>query len=259
MSKLSVGVYGDSYANMNLNDPETFSWIDQLKTRHNVLNYGECGNSPYQCYKDYINNNSKHDYNIFVIPILQRFFSKYLFDLLSEHQVFKNWFINPDCIRAAKKDLLHQVDPDTQAFKLKIMDSVEFASMFWLDYEYVTEANMALIDKIKNDKNLILIDTNHSKNKIGLTDVSLWELEQVGYKEKYLDKGLGLNSIDEENKLISQDARANHFSEENNLVLGNMLLEAISNNFTGELELSYTDFVKPSKPLEHYLKWRTYG
>lgn len=257
MSKISIGVYGDSYANMNLDKEGSFSWIDQLKTKYVVTNYAECGNSIYQCYKKYLECKDDYDYNIFIIPSIHRFFSSRLFNLLADQQKFRNWFINIDGVQLAKSQLLNQMDANNDyKEKLKIIESVELAMMDWIDYEYVTETNYALVDKIKNDKNIILIDTNSDKNKIGLTDISFWELEQAGYKEQYLDKGFRLNALNEEKNAVVEDIRVNHFSEDNNLVLGNILLAAIDSNFSGEIMLSVDMFVKPSKTLDSYLRWR---
>lgn len=256
MSKLSVGVYGDSYANMNLDKEGTFSWIDQLKTKYAVTNHGECGNSVYQCYKKYLECRDNYDYNIFIIPAIHRFFSSHLFNLLADQQKFRNWFLNPDGVQLAKAQLLKQMDTNNYKEKLKIIESVELAMMHWIDYDYVTETNYALVDKIKNDKNIILIDTNSDNHKIGLTEISFWELEQVGYKEQYLDKGSRLNAVNEEKNAVVEDIRANHFSEENNLALGNIILAAIDSNFSGEIMMSVNMFVKPSKTLDSYLRWR---
>jgi len=254
MSKLSIGVYGDSFASMNLDIEGSFSWIDQLRTIHDVSNYGECGNSISKCYRTYLKNHEFHDYNIFIIPAQNRFYSEKLYHLLEDSHTIKNWFATIGSLDSARINVEVGTSP-SKLNKLKIIQSVRIALLEWLDYEFLKEINDLLIDKISNDKNLILVNTNPTKNGVSLTAVSFRELEEVGYKEKYLDKGLYLNVFDNEKKLLLSDSRCNHLSEENNLIFGNILLSAISNNYSGELELSHKDFVKPSKPLEHYLKW----
>jgi len=254
MNKISVGVYGDSYANMNLDKPGSYSWVHHLQTVHNVVNYGECGNSPYQCYKDYINNKDKHDYNIFIIPTLQRFFSEHLFNLLKDTLLFRNWFVNLSSVELAKIHLANQETNSGTKFKLKVVENVEFAMASWMDTAYLTETNAALIDKIRSDKNIILVDSNSSTEKAALVDVSMNELVAVGH----VNVDNNLSTVDTENKRVARDIRCNHLSEENNLILGNILLQAIDNNFSGELMLTHDSFVIPSKTLEHYLIWEAY-
>jgi hypothetical protein len=252
MNNLSVGVYGDSFANMN----NGYSWVSHLNTKHRVINYGKCGNSVYQCFNDYLQNNLNHPYNIFVIPTLQRFYSQQLADLLNEDDHnFDNWFVNFSSMELARNFVVKN-NPSDLEYKIKIIDSVMIAVSEWIDFKYITESNTALVDKIRKDKNLILLDTNSKEGKVSLTDLSIRELNMAGYKETFLDNNYYLNIIvDTPYKRFLSDIRTNHFSEENNRMLGDMLLTAIDNNFCGEIELSYDNLQQPQQSVEHYLQW----
>lgn len=262
MSDLSVAVYGDSFANFNLDKPDSYCWLDILRTKYDVVNFGCCGNSVYQCYKDYKVYKNDYDYHVFLIPNLQRFYSKRLGNLF--HGVFyinnNNWYSNIGGVKTKEIQLSNRkdLDPNHKLRLLTVVKNVKFAIEDWLDQDYLKDVNWSLIDSINNDKNLILVDTNSTKDNIGLTDICFKELEWIGYKEYYLNKGIYLQFCDLKTKTILTDIRCNHFSKENNIILGNIILDAIDNNFSGMIKLSYEQFVKPPQPIDYYLKWLPY-
>jgi hypothetical protein len=255
MSKKTIAVYGDSFANYR---SESYgmgkSWVNFLEDRYEVTNFGEPGNSVYQCYETIKSHHEKYDYNIFLIPVRQRFFSNKLYNL-SESIPFKNWFNNVSSLEIFK--IL--IEKNKQSYNdadrlLKIIDSVYTYWTEWKDHDVDTTMTNLMLNDIKKINNIILIDTQSHAGEEGLTSVSIWEIDQLGFSEKY---PANFTTIDENKSLTLFDLRKNHLSEENSFILYEKILDAINESIS-EIKLNHTDFVKPSEDLDFYVGWERY-
>jgi hypothetical protein len=251
MNKKTIGVYGDSYANYGIAGK---SWVDLLEGNYTVTNFGFPGNSLYHCYKTILSNQKNYDYNIFIVPVGRRFFSRRLSKLLIENppRSFINWYNNISSIEANRISVENNKklysDPDRI---LKIIDSVYTYWTEWKDDEFDETMHTLMLDDIKKINNTLLINTDSNDSNLGLLGISMWEIDQLGFSEKYPDM---FGSIDKDKALALRDLRKNHLSDENNFILYEKILDAINKN-NHEVNLSLSDFVKPSKDLEFYVGW----
>jgi hypothetical protein len=258
----NIGIYGDSYSNVmhpNFNNAKNF-WADDLKKYHNVTNYGKPGNSIYNCYVDYMENNHKHEINIMVIPVSDRFYSEYLENSdIAKKMSNKNWYTHYSNVLFYKNSYKHKFNPSDTDFNLQLFDSVRLYFEFWKDIQYVNTVNLLLAEKIKTFKNLITIDVVSSDpDYIGLQYLSGWELTNApGYIERYISNNTQAGHEDVENRKFLKDVRNCHLTEENNSVLLNIVQHAINNNIK-EIKLKIQDFIAPTKDVDNYLEWTDY-
>jgi len=91
------------------------------------------------------------------------------------------------------------------------------------------------------------------KNEYGLIDVTDMEQRESGWGEKYSDNEIHMGHIDENDRVL-EDYRLNHLCEENNIILGNKILNAINNKET-KLEIDLKDYVKPPHDIDFYVRW----
>jgi len=255
MNKKTIGVYGDSFANYENQNSMSKSWAELLEENYTVTNFGFPGNSIYHCYKDIIANHNFYDYNIFLVPVGGRFFSRPLQELLVENpRNFKNWYNNVPSIEVARLAVEGNKKSYSNTYKiLKIIDSVCTYWAEWKDDEFDKTTNNLMLNDIKKINNVLLINTQSIDNNLGLIDISNWELDQLGFSEKYPDR---FGTINKDISLSLRDSRKNHLSVENNFKLYEKILDAINGNH--DVTLSYTDFVKPSKDIEYYVRWQDY-
>jgi hypothetical protein len=251
LNKPSIGIYGDSYANLNLEQGNAGSWLEILEKEFEIHNYGYPGNSVYKCYDDCMKNFNKHDHNIFIITTSSRFYSNYLenFNLGEFSSNFKNWYNIYGSISIIENKLKRYGKPGENSHILDIVNSVKLYHEVWQDMEMFEDIKNALVDQLEAKVNNILFINTMSKNdNIGICDISCWELEQVGFDPK------SLNVINKDNNTFCRDIRKNHLSLENNIILGNKIYKALKEN-TKELKVSYDDFVKPVNDISHYIDW----
>jgi hypothetical protein len=140
-----------------------------------------------------------------------------------------------------------QVDSDRI---MSVLQSLKNYYEIWKDHEYYADLNRLAIFYLKQkQQNILFINTHPYENQIGLVDLSLWELEQLGYTEKLAEiRQVGNISV------YRNDIRKNHLSEDNNIILGDKILQAIHNN-QQELIINIEDFVVPSKSISSYVRW----
>jgi hypothetical protein len=263
MSNISVGIYGDSFAEVNHDSLDLGpSWVELLKTKYQVINYANPGKSPYKCYIDYLRNKHSHDVNIFVCPSTNRFHSDKLSLLLKDVDELRNinhsWYIGHSSIEILEnrlKAVIKNKPNDSKLLKkLQIVENVKFSYENWIDFDYIEDTNKILAEKIKKEKNLIFIDASSMDNN-SLLKLCFWELEQLDYKSKYSDNGLHLGYADVQQHRVLRDQRKNHLSDENNLILFEKISNLIENKKYEELVINHDDFVVPAGPIEKYINW----
>lgn len=251
MNKKSVGIFGDSYSTVTLAADKFTSktWVDVLAEEYDVVNYGRPGNSVYKCYKDFVEKGNKHDYNVMTVPTADRFYSAALHKSdISKILKFENWYSNYSNVLLFK-DIIESKKMDNNDRYMKIFESLRVYYEHWKDDDFLNTVNEALADKLKTYSNLLIIEVK-PKDQFGLWHLSNWELDVIKQSKNLLSK------IDHRNKKHVRDDRNCHLSEENNIILGKLVLDAIKNN--KKIELKQEDFVVPTKNVDQYLKWASY-
>jgi len=257
MSKLTIGIYGDSFANSNLDSDSSKSWPAILAEDFTIKNYGAPGKSIIHCYHDFIETSQSNYYNIFVIPIAGRMYSKKLEDMFPSDKSFhKYWYNNYTLVLTMKKTVQLDTTFPNEASKNRaanIIDSVAAYYEHWKDFRYDNIVQSTVVESLKrNTQNTLFIDTNANNNDnsdIGLLQLSKWELRQTGHDDML---GIQPNSG---KTLFAHDLRKNHFSEENNTVLAAKIKDAMNSNIS-ELKINHNDFVIPTKDTHKFIKWK---
>lgn len=252
MSKKSIGIFGDSYANSNLDTNASRSWVDVLSDDFVIQNCASPGLSAWHCYQFYKEHAATHDYNVFVIPTFTRLYSKQLESLLPspvKEKHHKNWYNIQAVIPTIQEDLRSQAHSikNVDAI-LKIIDGLDIYYRAILDMDLARQQIMMMVENIKlTAPNVVFIDTNgdSKNNDQGLLGLSLWELEKIGFAGNFTQMTF-------HNKRIL-DRRKNHLSEENNIILGNKIKHALENNHC-EIKINYNDFVVPNMTLTQAIK-----
>lgn len=241
MNKQRIGIFGDSYGNLNLDRSSSTSWIDILEEKYDVSNYAEPALSFWHCYDRYVKFGKGNYYNVFIIPNYDRFQSNYLEQLLPKFikkNYMTSWYNIPESIPWIRQEVeKHKSEIAHVDIILKVLDSLEVFWLYWQDTPPQRNQILIALENIKmKDSNILFIDVNQDSlsGDLGLTNLSLWELEQLQFK---LDLSKGI-----------LDLRKNHLSEENNIILGNKILHAIENNLS-ELRINVNDFVVPNTKL----------
>lgn len=250
---MKIAIYGDSYANMNLDEPNDgrgMSWVDVVKQKHDVTNFGHAGTSIYYSYLKFIENFANFDYNIFIITHPDRIYNRKLNEILERD----SWYTNYNNIDVCSKDLTKS------GFQLKIINSVKTYFEYWKDEETEAILNLNLVENLRNKQNNCLFVNAFSHehcsaltNEHGLIDISGMEQITTGWLEKYRGKGMNFGYIDENNYVL-EDHRLNHLCEENNIILGNKMVDAV-NKKQQTLEIRLGDFVVPKHNIDFYVRW----
>jgi hypothetical protein len=250
---MKIAIYGDSYANLNLhqpNDGRGKSWIDILTEYHEVTNFAMAGSSVFYSYLKFKEHYKKFDYNIFIITNLDRIYNRKLDNLLDQ----ESWYTHHSHVNLWSKD------PRRTEHQLKIINSVKTYIEYWKDEETENVLNFNLMEMLRRDhKNCLFINAfskAHNpilQNEYGLIDITCMEQEESGWIEKYSDNNIHLGHLDENNRML-EDYRLNHLCEENNIILGSKILEAVNKRKT-MLEINLKDYVKPPRDIDFYVRW----
>lgn len=250
---MKIAIYGDSYANLNLhqpNDGRGLSWVDIVKRQHVVTNFGVGGTSIYYSYQKFKEHNENFDYNIFIITNLDRIYNRKLDQLIGQ----RSWYTNHPTVELLSKD------PSKNEHQQKIINSVKTYIEYWKDEETENVLNFNLVELLRRDHDNCLFINAFSKehnpmltNECGLINITCMEQEESGWIEKYSDKGIHFGHLDENNRML-EDYRLNHLCEENNIILGEKILKAV-NEKQKSLEINLKDFVKPPRDIDYYVRW----
>lgn len=250
---MKIAIYGDSYTCLNFNQPNDgrgMSWVDIVKQQHDIYNFGIAGTSVFYSYLKFKEHQHNFDYNIFVITNLDRIYNKKLDNLFNQI----SWYTNYSHVNLWIKD------PRRTAHQLKIIESVKTYFEYWKDEETENILNLSLIENLQMSyKNCLFINAfskEHNpilKNQYGLIDITCMEQEESGWIEKYSDNGIHLGHLDENNMML-EDYRLAHLTEENNIILGNKILEALDKK-QNMLDIDLKDFVKPKHDIDFYVRW----
>lgn len=262
MSKV-IGIYGDSYAKLNLEENNRLgrgkAWFEvlaELLGAETINNFGQGGNSLLQVYTIYEETKKLNDINIVLIPFLERIYSSALDNFYINDG--KNWFSNFESAKIAQK----RFNRDNSGINYpadiasKILESLLVYYEYWKDLKSDIILNKALANNMINssEENVIFLSVNGElfDNDFSLFQLSKWELNMLGWIEKYTNNAIDYGRI--KDNLFFTDARLCHLSEENNLILAHSIKNAIDKK-EKVLRLNPENFVVPKEPLEYYGRW----
>jgi hypothetical protein len=219
---MKVAIYGDSFACINTkwdvgldNFHLGLSWVEILERNgYEITNFAQSGTAFMFSYEKFLKEHKNYDLNIFVLTAPQRIYIKALDGI----KIFGNlsW---PDSEYERVKQLPFYPRKDIH---LEILKSVKTYLELWVDQEMVTHTRHVLVNNLWNlAPNTIVIPAfsdSMAQTDINLFYVSKHELKLV---DEQAYKKFDFGYLDCRRKC--------HLSNENNVVLGNKVLDAIAN------------------------------
>jgi hypothetical protein len=135
---------------------------------------------------------------------------------------------------------------------LKIFQAVISYYQLIHNYEYAIDTQNALLSQILNHNTIVIPCFNDSikETETSLIDWYKKENEFMKFNKIQPTKRIGLIKPKGYSKVI--DGRACHLTEENNVVLANLIEDAIKTDKV-KLNLSVDQVVKPSKDVDYYI------
>lgn len=255
-----LGIYGDSFGKLNLHDTSLgLSWIDELATISNITtinNYASPGSSLMKCYESYKNTKHLNDINVFIIPSLDRVYSSYLREHFKKYTINENWYASVQSSKLTKETFNKRYQGALE-FENKIFDSLISYHEYWkpVDTDVLLHKTFAL-DLIERSNNTIFLYTDNRlfEDEFTLLDLHQWELNMLGWHDIFTVNGIHFHTV-KDGKYLA-DARKNHLSEENNIILAHKIKETIDMK-ENVVKINPKDFVVPRMPLEFYVTWRS--
>jgi hypothetical protein len=227
MSKLKIGIFGDSFAAPPENhqstdwvklqaarNPNGKSWATIIAENPNyeVTNYAVGGSSFYFSYQHFKETYILYDKIVFVGTMPGRIYSPHY-----EPKHFHVGLIgNPEYCRIFDIDTLEK-----------------YYKYFYNDEEAI-EMRQLMIDRIKQEENVLFLSVTHA-NHTNHNSLPLGSLQEFDFEifNKY-----------DSNTLMANDIRHNHINNENNKILAEKVSKWID---TGEaVTINKSDFVYPN-------------
>ncbi len=235
---MKIAIYGDSFGKINCEKKELgTSWTELLEENNTVTNFSKTGSAFMFSYETFLKNYANHDLNIFAVTAPARIYVKALPD-----QLFFGVFWLDYCVKLLKKKPWYAKKNDD----LEMLASIRVYLDKWADWEMIHHIQHVLVNNLWNlAPNTIVLPgfcDSISQSNTGLHDIAMEELRLVD-QEKF-DK-FDFNFLNCKRKC--------HFSEENNIVIFNLITDAIENN-KKIIELDKSMLVKPSGKFEYYVE-----
>lgn len=259
---MNIGIYGDSYCKLNLEHCSTrgrpwFELLAESVGATEINNYGRPGASLMYAYNQYTKTKHLNDLNVFVIPSLVRFYSEKL------ESIFRNvdscWYVSLSAIKNTMASFYNHPGRDYNSIEnqkiKKIFDSIVVYFEHWKDIDSDCLLNKTFaLDLINKEKNTIFLYTDGKlfSDEFTLLDLSQWEMNKLGWYERFTAKDIHYGTIIDGKWL--GDARVCHLSEENNIILANKIKETMDSG-NNVVRLNVNDFVVPSKSLDAHIGW----
>jgi hypothetical protein len=235
---MKVAIYGDSFACINTRWGDTrvdsphlgISWVEIIEREgYDITNFAKSGSAFMFSYENFLKEHKNYDLNIFVLTAPQRTYVKALDGLL----LFGHTWAEGEYKRVEQLPFYPRKD-----IHLEILKSVKTYLELWVDQEMVTHTQQVLVNNLWNlAPNTIVIPAfsdSMSQTVINLFYSAKYELKLVDEKEH---KKFDFNYLDCKRKC--------HFSNENNIVLGKKVLDAIVNK-QKIVTLHIDELVKPA-------------
>ena len=235
---MKLGIYGDSFACINTrwdfprdDSPHLgISWIELLENSgHQINNYAISGSAFMYSYEKFLMEHKNNDLNIFVVSSPHRVYVKQLDGM----RLFGHTWVDGEYQRVKNLPWYPR-----QQIHLEILKSAETYLKLWVDWDMIAHIQHVLVNNLWNlAPNTIVIPG--FPNCIEQTSINLF------YAAKYELKLV--NEIEHKNFNFGRldCKRKCHFSNENNIILGNKVVRAIDNN-EKIVTLHVDELVKPA-------------
>jgi hypothetical protein len=220
---MKLGIYGDSFACINtrwgdgiVDKPHLgISWVEILENAgHEINNYAVSGTAFMFSYERFLKEHKNNDLNIFVVTSPHRVYIKEL----DGRRLFSYTWADEEYERVKKLPFYPK-----QQIHLDILKSARTYLELWADWEMINHTQQVLVNNLWNlAPNTIVIPAffnSIEQTTINLFYAAKYELKLVNEKEH---TNFDFAYLDCQRKC--------HFSNENNIVLGNKVLRAIENN-----------------------------
>ena len=207
---MKIAIYGDSFAASN----GPTSWTSILKTKFDTTVYALGGSSLFWSYKNFIATYKNFDTIIFLVTDFGRL---YVADKNIAHAV-----CNLFCVE-------HSLKTSLDASLFNIFNAAKQYYTYLQEEEYELSMHYLMIEKIQNlckesNKKLILVPCMWSSLRPEFTDIfdSTFCLSDINNKERE-HFGVPHEGMFAERK----DRLQNHISDDNNLILANIMTDLI--------------------------------
>jgi hypothetical protein len=232
---MKIGIFGDSYAALNASPGVKHlgpAWVEHLALEHEVTNFAEPGTAFRWSYELFLEHKDKFDLCIVVVTDPTRIYIKALENI--PNKITGHFFASP-----THTDAFRRIT--TNPGILKILDSIDIWYNNWRDHDFELHLHNLMIKNLLTYNVLVIPGfpnsvENYNQQGKNLTDIQFWELLQIDPDFDVYTMGC---------------KRKCHLSEENNLVLFELVKEAI-NNKDKILNLDISKFKKPAKSLDFY-------
>jgi hypothetical protein len=233
---MKIGIFGDSYTAMNIipgNEHMGLGWPEHLAFSHEITNFGESGTAFQWSYELFLEHKNKFDFCIVVVPDPNRVYIKALQDI--PNKPVGHYFASHNHIQAFKG-----ITADERI--LKILDSIDVWYNNWRDHGFEYHLHNLMVRNLLTYDNVLVIPgfprsvEGFDKPYQNLTDIQYWELLQI-------DPDFNVRTM--------RCKRKCHLSEENNLVLFDLVKQAIENK-DKILKLDISKFKKPARSIDFY-------
>lgn len=238
---MKIAIYGDSYGNISLdNIPDDDidrgpSWVELLAKDNEVTNFCNSGDSFFNQYTLYLDNNKNFDYNIFIVTQIHRLL------------VPKNYH----------GEVYKHVVPEK--YKDEILDPAYRDNTFLQNERHDIIFHNLMLDSIPriNTKVLLIPSFPSSfKNSHGKSLFDVWQYERdntVGWLDANSNYNFqpGIKLKDDNGIYYYHDYKKCHFTQENNIILYRKIKYSIKNRIL-YLDININDFKKPTENLEYY-------
>lgn len=218
---MKVAIYGDSFACINTkwdvgldNFHLGLSWVEILEREgYEITNFAKFGTAFMFSYENFLKEHKNYDLNIFVLTAPQRTYVKALDGI----KLFGHTWADSEYKRVEQLPFYPKKD-----IHLEILKSVKTYLELWIDQEMVTHTQHVLVNNLWNlAPDTIVIPAfsdSMSQTVINLFYAAKYELKLVN-EEEY--KKFDFGYLDCRRKC--------HLSNENNMILGKKVLDAIVN------------------------------
>lgn len=240
---ITIGVFGDSFAQRESGErkPTDESWITHIEKRgYRIRTFGMGGTACWYSYKKFLENYKKFSHIVFVHTSSSR--SNNLPDDLA---LFSNYYGREETIPST--GMFQFLSPERQQQLLTIIEAQKYTKDFELD-KFIAQSVFNTVNAIakNSDKQIInILPFNCDDQPIGV-DISnragtcITDLLTVSNKE-----------MPNLFKSGSVDPRDCHLSLENNAVLGEIVIESLTNQDTNVINCMKSERFVFSREITH--------
>lgn len=245
-----LGIFGDSFGDPNHLNSQLY-WVDILKEKYIVDNYSVSGSSIYYSYVKFKENHKKYDKIVFLVTGANRIWTRHIYDDLASIEQTQLSHITDGTLLNQHCDNLSKFYPE-QKLIIKTFESAINYYTYLQNYELDIFTAAGLIYEIKNLRpDVLMISALPSWDKNNIHPDYLSSI--IGHKHFLIEitflehNAMGFNGWEDFVKYIDKkslnDIRHCHLTNENNIILGNKMLQWIENN---QVTLNLEDFVVPT-------------